>query len=159
MTLSARTLAALAALGSAALLAGALLFQYVGGLPPCDLCILQRWPHVAAVAMGLLAVVLGPLRAICALGAAAAMTTSGIGLYHVGVEQGWWKGPETCSGGQGAGLTTDQLLDAIRNAPVVRCTDIAWEFLGISMAGWNALISLALAAIWIAAAVKARPRS
>lgn len=150
-------LAAMAALGSAALLGGALLFQFVGGLPPCDLCIWQRWPHAAAVALGLLAALLGPLRAICALGAAAALATSGIGFFHAGVEKGWWEGPATCSGGQGADMTTDQLLEAIRNAPVVRCTDVAWEFLGISMAGWNGVISLALAALWIAAALRARP--
>jgi len=141
----------LAAGGSAALLLGALGFQYLGGLPPCDLCIWQRWPHLAAVAIGAAALAL-PGRGLPHLGALAALTTSGIGLYHTGVERGWWEGPTTCTSGPVGGLSAEQLLDQIMAAPLVRCDDVAWELLGLSMASWNALAALCLALLWLAAA-------
>lgn len=140
-----------AAAGSAALLAGALAFQYLGGLPPCKLCYWQRYPHVAAIVIGALALLIKG-RALPLLGAAAALTTAGVGLYHTGVERGWWEGPTTCTSGDITGMSTDALMDQIMNAPLVRCDDVAWEFLSLSMASWNALIALALAAIWIGAA-------
>ncbi len=143
----------LAAAGSAALLLGALGFQALG-YAPCKLCIWQRWPHVAAVVIGALALALRwgilPL-----LGAAAAATTGALGVYHTGVEQGWWQGPDTCTSAPIANLTPDQLMEQIMAAPLVRCDDIAWQFLGLSMASWNAILSFALAAIWIAAWRKA----
>ncbi|MEO1176688.1 MAG: disulfide bond formation protein B, partial [Pseudomonadota bacterium] len=81
----------LAAGGSAALLLGAFAFQHLGGLAPCKMCIWQRYPHLAAIALGALAVFL-PLPVPITLGALAALTTGGIGVFHVGVEQGWWEG-------------------------------------------------------------------
>ncbi len=147
-----RALAYAAALGSAGLLAGAFLFQHVGGLAPCPLCVWQRWPHAAAIGLGLLIALMGPRRTLCGLGAMSMLFGSGLALYHTGVERGWWKGPETCSGGQGSGLSTDELLNQIMAAPVVRCTEVAWEMLGLSMASWNGLASLVLAGLWIAAA-------
>ncbi|MGM0585152.1 MAG: disulfide bond formation protein B [Pseudomonadota bacterium] len=145
-------LAALAAAGSAGLLAGAFLFQHVGGLAPCPLCIWQRWPHALAFALGLamLAPALREARALRALGLLAMLTSAGLGLHHTGVERGWWPGPGTCSGGQGGGLSADQLMDSIMAAPLVRCDEVAWQLLGLSMASWNALISLALAGLWLA---------
>jgi disulfide bond formation protein DsbB len=85
-----------AAAGSAALLLAALGFQYIGGLAPCPLCIWQRWPHGVAVALGLL-LLAWPARGLALLGALAALTTSGIGVYHAGIEAGWWPGPATCT--------------------------------------------------------------
>jgi len=146
-----KVLILLAAGGSALLLLGALGFQYLGGLPPCDLCIWQRWPHLAAVVIGAVALVL-PGRTLPLLGGAAALTTSGIGLYHTGVERGWWEGPTTCTSGPVGGLTPDQLMDQIMAAPLVRCDEVAWDLFGLSMASWNALAALALALIWLAAA-------
>lgn len=142
--------------GSAALLAGALGFQYLGGLAPCPLCIWQRWPHVAAVLIAALGVtVLWRLyRPLAVLGSLAMLTGAGIALYHTGIERRWWEGPTTCTAPDTGGLTTDQLLEQIMNAPLVRCDDVAWEFLGLSMASWNGLISLALAGLWLASAVK-----
>jgi len=140
----------LAAGGSAALLLGAFAFQHLGGLAPCKMCIWQRYPHLAAIALGALAVFL-PLPVPITLGAFAALTTGGIGVFHVGVEQGWWEGPSTCSSGPIGGLSTDDLMNQIMAAPLVQCDQIAWSLAGISMAGWNALFSFGLALIWLAA--------
>ncbi|MEM8655329.1 MAG: disulfide bond formation protein B [Pseudomonadota bacterium] len=139
----------LAAGGSAALLLGAFAFQALG-YAPCQMCLWQRYPHATAIALGALAVFL-PLPALIALGALAALTTAGIGGYHVGVEQGWWQGPTSCSAGAIDTLDPDALFDQIMAAPLIRCDEIAWQFAGLSMAGWNMVISLALAALWLAA--------
>jgi len=141
-----------AAGGSAAVLLGALAFQYIGGLAPCTLCIWQRWPHLVAVLIGLAALaVRGPVLPV--LGAVAALTTAGIGAFHAGVEWGWWAGLASCSAGSIAGISTADLLnpDVIVAAPV-RCDAVAWSLAGISMAGWNAVISVGLAGVWLRAA-------
>jgi len=143
-------LAVIAAGGSIALLLGALAFEHLGGLPPCKLCYWQRYPHVAAGLVGVL-IAIWPWRGLTLIGAACATATAAVGGYHVGVEQGWWKGPSTCSSASPIGLSPEELLNRILEAPVVRCDDIAWSLAGISMAGWNAILSLALAAIWITA--------
>jgi disulfide bond formation protein DsbB len=148
-----RQLFLLATLGSLGLLLGAFAFQYIGGLAPCELCIWQRWPHAVAILIGIVALTTGK-RILGYLGALAVLFGSGVALYHVGIEQKWWLGPTTCTSGSTEGLTTEQLLDQIMAAPLIRCDEIAWEMLNISMAGWNGLISVALAAIWILAARK-----
>lgn len=154
------TLSTLAAGGSAALLAGALAFQHVGGYAPCELCLLQRWPHVAAVVLGILALLLPPRMLWRFLGLAAALTAAALGLFHTGVERGWWEGPTACSGSADiGGLSADQLLDQIMAAPVVRCTDVAWQFLGLSMASWNAILSLLLAFVWAASLAAPRQKA
>ena len=89
------------------------------------------------------------------LGALAALATAGVGLYHTGVEQGWWEGPTTCTSGPIGSLSSDELFDQIMAAPLVRCDDIAWQLAGLSMAGWNMVLSLILAALWIMAARRA----
>lgn len=152
--MSPRALILLATLGSAALLIGAFGSQYIGGLAPCKMCLWQRWPHAAAVVIGLVALTLGWTRAAW-LGAIAALATAGIGVFHSGVEQGWWEGPSTCTSGDISGLSADELLDQILTAPLVRCDEIAWAFAGLSMASWNAIISLALALLWVMAARRA----
>lgn len=151
--MSRKTLILLAASGSAALLLGAWGFQYIGGLAPCKMCIWQRYPHGAAVLIGALALATG-WRFLPWAGALAALTTSAIGFFHAGVEQGWWEGPTTCTSGPIGGLSAEQLMEQIMNAPLVRCDDIPWQMLGISMAGWNGLISLALALLWVLAATR-----
>jgi len=145
----------LAGAGSAAILLGALGFQFIGGLSPCPLCIYQRWPHVAGVALAVLGVTLlwRRFRAVSALGALAMLTGGGIAVYHFGIEREWWRGPDTCTSGDITNLTTEQLMAQIMNAPLVRCDEIVWEFLGLTMAGWNAVISLGLAGLWLACAV------
>lgn len=147
------TLIILAAIGSAALLAGAFTFQAFG-YAPCHLCLLQRWPHAAAVLIGVLALMIRG-RILPLLGAAAALTTAGLGLYHTGVERHWWLGPTTCTSGSIEGVDPTDLLNQILAAPVVRCDEVAWQLIGVSMASWNMLASLVLVFIWIAAARKA----
>lgn len=141
-----------AAGGSAALLAGALAFQYLGGLAPCALCLWQRWPHAAAVALGALSLML-PGRILPVIGMLAALTTAGIGGFHVGVEQGWWEGLATCSSGSISGVAVTDLLDPSADvAAPVRCDAVAWSLAGLSMAGWNMVLSLGLAVAWLLAA-------
>ena len=142
----------LATAGSIAALLSAFAFQYIGGLAPCHLCLLQRWPHAAAIGIGLIALAVGS-RILPLLGAAAALATAGIGLYHTGVERAWWQGPTSCSAGSIAGIDVKDLLNPnIIVAPVVRCDQVAWQMFGLSMASWNVVLSLVLVAIWIMAA-------
>jgi disulfide bond formation protein DsbB len=150
-----RNLILIAAGGSAAMLLGAFWFQYVMDLAPCKLCIWQRWPHAAAVVIGLVAILTKRVQ-LAWLGALAAATTSAIGLYHTGVEKGWWEGPSTCTSSSPAGLSADELFNQIMAAPLIRCDEVAWSLMGLSMASWNGLISLALAGIWLAAARQGR---
>ncbi|WP_343343940.1 disulfide bond formation protein B [Sphingomicrobium sp. XHP0239] len=129
-----------------ALLAGAIGSQLIGGLVPCEMCIWQRWPHVAAVVLALLAFPLrGARRALVALAGLAIAVSGAIGVYHAGVELGLLDGITTCT----ANATG---LDQIMNADLVRCDAVQWELLGVSMAGWNAIISLS-AALFIALGV------
>ena len=155
--MTSRTLMLLAAAGSLALLLGAFGFQALG-YAPCKLCLWQRWPHAAAIATGGLVLALGPLFLLGLLDAASALTTSGIGAYHTGVERGWWPGPTSCSGSGGGleGLSGQDLLSLQGPTGVVMCDEVAWSFVGISMASWNALISFVLALIWIAALMRQR---
>ncbi|EEX10727.1 disulfide bond formation protein, DsbB family [Ruegeria lacuscaerulensis ITI-1157] len=146
-----RTLILLAAAGSLGLLLGAWAFQYIGGMAPCKMCIWQRYPHGAAIVIGALAFALPGVRLLPLLGAAAAATTSGIGIYHAGVERGLWEGPSSCTSGSISGLSAEQLMEQIMAAPLVRCDEIPWEMFGLSMAGWNALLSAGLVLAWLAA--------
>lgn len=146
------TLIILAAGGSLALLLGAWGFQLLG-YPPCKMCIWQRWPHGAAIGIGILALWL-PLAILPVHGALAALLTAGIGLYHTGVERDWWEGPTTCTSGDITNLSADQLMTQILEAPLIRCDEVAWQFLTLSMASWNMIISLALACLWVMAARK-----
>lgn len=131
-----------------ALLGGAIAFQYLGGLAPCEMCYWQRWPHLAAIVLALGAIMMrdrSGTSAFATLLAGIAILTSGaIGVFHAGVELKWWQGLTTCAaavGGTG-GLSS---LDAIMNAPLVRCDVPAWSLFGISMAGWNAIFSVGAA--------------
>lgn len=144
------TLILVAAGSSAALLLAALAFQYLGGLAPCPLCIWQRWPHLIAAVIGAGAWGLGGAL-LPGMGAATMTVSAGMGLHHVGVEQRWWEGPATCAAPDISGLTPEDLLAQIMAAPIVRCDEIAWELFGLSMAAWNAMASLALAGLWLAA--------
>jgi len=141
--------------GSAAIVAGALGFQYIGGLQPCDLCVWQRWSHVAAVVLAVLGVTLlwRHTRPLAVLGMLAMLASVGLGVYHTGIKQTWWRGPDSCTAGDIGRLTTEELLTQIMSAPLVRCDEIDWEFLGLTMASWNALISLGLAALWLSCVV------
>lgn len=131
----------------AALLGAAWAFQLVGGLYPCEMCLWQRWPHYGALALAALAFVVRDRRARLSLvaGAAALIAISGvIGIFHAGVEYHWWQGITACTQTvDTAGLSADAMLKAILGAPIVRCDAAQWSLLGVSLAGWNALLSLA----------------
>jgi disulfide bond formation protein DsbB len=139
--------------GSAALMLGALGFQYIGEMPPCKLCYWQRYPHVAAIVIGCAALAFRT-RLLPLLGAIAALATAYIGGYHSGVERGWWEGPTSCTSGSISDLSATDLMAQIMDAPLVRCDEIPWELFGLSMASWNMLASLLLVAFWLAAARK-----
>lgn len=150
-----RILTLAATLGSAALLIGAFAFQHLGGLAPCALCLWQRWPHAAAVLIGAVALATG-WRGLAWAGAVAALATAGIGGFHAGVELGWWEGLATCSTGSIAGISTADLLNPAADVPVPpRCDEVPWALAGISMAGWNMIVSLGLAGLWLSAARRA----
>jgi len=143
--------AALASAIGCLMLAGALAFQHWGDLAPCALCIDQRKAWGAVIAFGTLAVLadgysrIAVALALLAFAAIAALAGAGIAGFHVGVEQSWWNGTAACGGGMGDIGTTSisDLRDRLLAQPVVRCDEIAWSMLGVSMAGWNGLISLA----------------
>jgi len=149
------SLVILAAGGSLALLLGAWAFQHLGGLAPCKMCIWQRWPHGAAIAIGALVLLVplgvGAARLLVGAGLLAALTTAAIGGYHTGVERGWWEGPSSCSSGDTTGMSTDALMERIMSAPLVRCDEVPWDMLGLSMASWNILASLVVALFWLMA--------
>jgi disulfide bond formation protein DsbB len=155
-TMNRRTLIALAAAGSGVLLLSAFLFQYIGGLAPCAMCLWQRWPHAAALLIGAVGVA-APSAALAALGGLAMLGNAGIALYHTGVERDWWDGPASCSGGSDIGSTAvADLLNPEIGGGIVMCDEVAWSMLGLSMASWNGLACLGLAAIWALAARRRR---
>jgi disulfide bond formation protein DsbB len=145
---------ALALLIPAALLAGAYASQYLVGLAPCEMCYWQRWPHMAAVALALGAFLLSGLpdrgRSFVWLAALAIAVSGGIGIYHAGVEAGIFAGVTECTSSGAAG-SADEMLKSIMAKPMVRCDEIQFAFLNISMAGWNAIISIvgALSVLWL----------
>ncbi|KGJ11226.1 disulfide bond formation protein B (plasmid) [Paracoccus versutus] len=155
---SSKHVAVTAGAGSAALLAAALTFQALG-YAPCELCILQRWPHLVAAIIGGLIWFFGWKRWLAALGLLAALCATGLAIYHAGVELQVWQGPQHCSGGVSglASMSTQDLMAALEKAPVVRCDEVAWSLFGISMAGWNAILSAGLSALWLAS-VRGRRR-
>ena len=135
------------ALVSAALLVGAFLFEHVGGMAPCSLCIWQRWAHlsvIAAAASGLLVI---PPRAALLLTLAAALTSFGLAGYHAGVEWQLWEGPAGCTASLAAGASAADLVDQLLATPVVRCDDVPWSLFGLSMASWNGILSLDISAV------------
>lgn len=151
MTRGLRNARLLALLIPAALLGGAWAFQMIGGLYPCEMCHWQRWPHYGALVLAALAFVIGGPRGKATLvaGAAALIAVSGlIGLFHAGVEYHWWQGITACTQTVStAGLSPEQALKDLLAAPIVRCDAAQWTLLGVSLAGWNAIVSLADAAL------------
>lgn len=147
--------------GALAALCMAWLAQYGFGLAPCELCYWQRYGYWAAIALGVVAI-FQPARSagrriMLWLLALAFLATAGIALFHVGVEQKWWQGFTACTAPVASGLSTEDLLNAIENAPIVRCDEPAWTLFGISMAGYNVLYALALALFVLRGALRSRP--
>ncbi len=139
---------------AAATLAGAWFFQLVIGLVPCPLCLEQRYAYYLAVplaALVALAAARGASRPVLLAGLAilllAALANAWLGAYHSGVEWGFWKGPTDCSGPVVSLGSAGNLLERLDTVKVVRCDEVQWRFLGLSLAGYNVLISLLMAAI------------
>ena len=144
---------AIAAVGAVTIL-GALILQYGFGLQPCPLCLEQRYAYYFAIPLALMVLVgdhVGASRKVlfAALVAIALgmLWNAGLGVYHSGIEWSWWPGPQECSGTPGDLGSAGSLADKLKSVSVVRCDEAAWRFLGLSLAGYNVIISLALAAI------------
>ena len=135
----------LPALASFGLLAAAFWFEIIVGLPPCNLCILQRWPHVIIIAIGFIGHVAIKQNWMLLLIALSAISTSLIGLYHVGVEQRWLSGPSGCSNQLNSDSDISSVTNSLLEMPVVKCDEITWSLMGISMAGWNSILSVSIA--------------
>ena len=148
---------------SLALLLGAWGFQYIGHYDPCALCYDQRHIHMAVIALGLASGVALGLRpelarfapwVILAI-AAVLVYSAGFAFWHAGIEYDWWAGPETCTATGGAAVSVTDVLAALDgNRPVVQCDEAAWTLFGISMAGYNGLISAAMAIVSICVGVQ-----
>ena len=137
----------------AALLAGALGSQYLGGLYPCEMCHWQRWPHYAAVALALLSFAVRGLWLV-RLAGLAILLSGLIGVYHAGVEYGIFEGLTQCSTMPGSG-GGDPLADILAT-PLIRCDQVQWSLFGISLAGWNALVSIpfGLVILWLTSKIR-----
>lgn len=148
-TPTARRMIALIGLGCMALIAGAWFFEIVIGLRPCKLCLEQRLPHYAAIGLSLAAMLLARSQrlrwlALAALAGLMAWST-GLGVYHSGVEWGWFAGPNDCGGAAApVAAGVQDFMKQLQAARVVACTEAAWRLFGLSLAGWNALASLGL---------------
>ena len=149
---------------AAATLAGAWFFQLVWGLVPCPLCLEQRYAYYLAVPLGVLVAIAAAkdaprviVLAGLALLALAALANAGLGAYHAGVEWKFWPGPTECTGPIGNFGSAANLLAQLDKVKVVRCDEVQWTFLGLSLAGYNVLISLLMAAIALWGLVSARP--
>ena len=148
------TAALVIAIIAAATLAGAWFFQLVLDIRPCPLCLEQRYAYYLAIPLGVLVVLAAAReapRAVLytglALLAAAALGNAWLGAYHAGVEWGLWKGPTDCTGPVGNLGSAGNLLERLDTVKVIRCDEVQWRFLGLSLAGYNFLISLLMAAI------------
>ena len=151
-----------AVVGAAAIL-GAWFFEFVMKLAPCPLCLEQRIPYYIAIPLALIVLAAtyakAPrwlLVAALAIVAAAMLWNAGLGIYHAGIEWKWWPGPQDCSAPISNLGSAGNLLRQLEDINVVRCDEAAWRFLGLSLAGWNVVISLGLAAVALRAVVSAR---
>src|SRR5437868_2684869 len=150
MSLSTRAFAGFVLIASALVLGTALLSQYWGGLAPCELCLLQRWPWAAAIVVSLVLVLVGEHARLdwvaLVLGLVFAVSVV-FAFYHVGVEQHWFAGPAACTANAGAAMNLEDMKRQILGTAPVLCDRAAWTLFGISMAGFNLLASLVMAGI------------
>jgi disulfide bond formation protein DsbB len=141
---------------AAATILGAWFFEYVLGLSPCPLCLEQRIPYHVAIPLAVLVAIAATVRAprkLLVIGLViillAMLFGAGLGIYHAGIEWHWWPGPEECSGPVAELGSAGTLLERMQETRVVRCDEAPWRFLGLSLAGYNVIISLGLAAVAI----------
>lgn len=133
--------------GAALTVGGALVFQYGLGYVPCKLCLTERIPYYATIPLAALALALPdrPARLVLGVIALVMLYGAGLGVYHAGAEWGFWPGPSDCGGGSANPADVGDFLNSLQSVRPVDCTAAAWRFLGVSLAGWNALIAAALA--------------
>lgn len=148
---SPRSAAAVVLAGAAATIGGALVFEHGLGYLPCKLCLEQRYPYYLAIPVALAAALVPSrvvARAALAIVALLFIVSAGLGAYHAGVEWSLWAGPSDCAvaASAPAGSMSD-FMQSLQRARVVSCTEAAWRFAGLSLAGWNVVISLALAGL------------
>lgn len=159
--LSFQNAALLALFIAAAGIASALAFQHIGGYTPCYLCYLQRYAYYAGIPLAVLSLIawnMGyrqPAIILLALFGLGFVINTGLGIYHSGVEWKWWPGPADCGGGDLSPVTGD-LLEALQNVKPVSCNDAPWRLLGLSFAGWNAVISACVALLCLVGIRSAR---
>lgn len=152
-----RRVGLLLACASAAMLGGAFWFQFVEGLEPCPLCMAQRWAHAASLGLGLLTALIatrGTAPVLLGLLGLAFLSGAGIAGYHVGVEQHWFESA-FCGSGDVVAQTVEDLKAMLWETEVARCDEIAWSLAGISMAGYNLIVSAVLAVVAFVAARRA----
>ena len=153
--------AALLGLAVAGVVGGALAFEHIGGYIPCALCLEQREPYYVAAPMLLAAAALAALgrggiaRVLIALGGVAMAYAAYLGIFHAGVEWGWWPGPTDCGAAAGLVDTSGGLLGSLDARPP-SCNEAAGRFLGLSFAGWQVVAAVPLAIASFALAAKAR---
>jgi disulfide bond formation protein DsbB len=155
-----RSFPAFVLIASAVVLGGALLSQYWGGLAPCELCLMQRWPWAVAIVVSFVATMVGSRSAlpwVALLLALAFVVGSGIAFYHVGVEKHWFAGPAACTAPPGAADTVAALRAQILRQQPVRCDEVPWALWGVSLAGWNLLASIVMAGVCFAGFARLRP--
>ena|ERR1700676_3994096 len=159
MIVTTRGFAGFVLIVSAVVLGAALMSQYWGGLAPCELCLLQRWPWSAAIVIALVALIAGRSGALpwVALALAVVFALGAVfAFYHVGVEQHWFAGPSACTASATGAMTLDDMKRQILGTAPVLCDRVQWALVGVSLAGWNLLASLGMATI--CAVVFARTR-
>ena len=143
---------------SSAALLTALGYQYIGGLVPCELCLMQRYAYYAAIPVLFAAIALasagkrGWAAALFFLVSLAFLANAGLGTYHAGAEWKYWPGPATCTGEQAISTSAGSLLKEIEGVRVVRCDEASWRLFGLSFAGWNVVASLLLMLLTLRAA-------
>jgi disulfide bond formation protein DsbB len=155
-----RRLPLLVVAASLAALAVAFASQYWGGLQPCILCVYQRYPYGVAAALGIVGMIVAArpawLRTMLLLAGVAFLVDAGIAAFHVGVEQGWWRGTAACGSTLDLSLSPEELASALLDQPVARCDEVAWSLFGVSMAGYNFLYAAALAVVTLLFALRRR---
>src|SRR5947209_314515 len=159
MSLSTRAFAGFVLIASALVLGTALLSQYWGGLVPCELCLLQRWPWAAAIVVSLVLMLVGErarLDWVAPVLGLVFATSVVFAFYHVGVEQHWFAGPSACTAAPGGATTLEQMKQQILGTAPVLCDRPAWTLFGVSLSGWNLLGSLLMAGFCTAALLHAR---
>jgi disulfide bond formation protein DsbB len=160
MMLSTRVFAGFVLVMSAVVLGAALSSQYWGGLVPCELCVLQRWPWAVAITISIVALFVGhrpSLPWVALILGLVFLVSIGFAFYHLGVEQRWFAGPSACTPSAAAPTTLEEMRQRILSAQVVRCDEVQWSFYGMSLAGLNLLASFVMALICAGAFWYARP--